>query len=166
MLPKAGFPDIPAAGVAGTTLISEDSHRMPIQYERDDVRRRVVITFPGVYHAADAVAAIERHHAEGVWSYGVLYDLRILRGHPALADLKAHMAQDAQPPSGEGQSRGPVAIVTTDPIVYGSACTYAALGRSTSMTIEVFHDWTEAEGWLAANTSEMSVTGKGKRAPA
>jgi hypothetical protein len=39
---------------------------MPIQYERDDVRRRVVITFPVVYQTADAVAAIERHHAEGV----------------------------------------------------------------------------------------------------
>jgi hypothetical protein len=93
----------------------------------------------------------------------VLYDLRILRGHPALGDLKVHMAGDAQPPAGESQPRGPVAIVATDAIVYGSACTYAALGRSTRMTIEVFHDWTEAEGWLAANTSEQGVTGKGKR---
>ena len=127
---------------------------MPIRYERDDARRRVVITFPPTYQAADAVAAIERHHAEGVWSYGVLYDLRVLRGHPALADLKAHMKRDAQPPPGsESRPRGPVAIVAADPIVYASACSYAALGRSTRITIEVFREWTEAEGWLAANAS-------------
>src|SRR5688572_23153615 len=103
---------------------------MPVQYERDDDRRRVVITFPRAYQAADAVAAIERHHAEGAWSYGVLYDLRALQGHPRIEDLKAHMQQDAQVPPGEDGPRGPIAIVAPDPIIYASACTYAALGRS------------------------------------
>jgi hypothetical protein len=126
---------------------------MTIRYERDDVRRRVVITFPPTYQAADAVAAIERHHAEGVWSYGVLYDLRLMRGDPILADLKAHMEVDAALPAGESRPRGPVAIVAADPIVYSSACSYAALGRSTNITIEVFREWAEAETWLAAHTS-------------
>jgi hypothetical protein len=63
------------------------------------------------------------------------------------------MERDAQPPAGESLSRGPVAIVATDAIVYGSACSYAALGMSKGMTISVFHDWTETETWLAANTS-------------
>jgi hypothetical protein len=126
---------------------------MPIRYERDDVRRRVVITFPQTYEAADAVAAIERHHAEGAWSYGVLYDLRLLQGFPLNADLRAHMERDAAPPPGESQPRGPVAIVAADAIIYRSACTYAALGRSAGMSIEVFRDWAEAEAWLAARTN-------------
>jgi hypothetical protein len=120
---------------------------MAVQYERDDARRRVVITFPGNYETADGLAAIERHHAEGVWSYGVLYDLRLLKGYPAVADLKAYMERDAQRPVDESKPRGPVAIVTADPNVYAIACTYAALGRST-MTIEVFRDWSEAQTWL------------------
>ena len=123
---------------------------MPIQYERDDIRRRVVITFPPTYQVTDAEAAIERHHAEGAWSYGVLYDLRVLRGNPRVEDLKAHMERDAQVPPGESQPRGPIAIVAADPIIYGSACTYAALAKSTRMTIEVFRDWAEAETWMAA----------------
>ena len=125
---------------------------MPIQYERDDIRRRIVITFPGEYEAADGMAAIEQHHAEGVWTYGVLYDLRSLKGSPNVADLKGYMERDSQPPVGERRARGPVAILTADPIVYGLACTYAALGRST-MAIQVFRDWTEADHWLVAQTS-------------
>jgi hypothetical protein len=127
---------------------------MPMQYQRDDVQRRVVIAYPGRFAPADALAAIERHHAEGVWNYGVLYDLRQLQGLlPAIADLKAHMERDAQRPVEASQPRGPVAIVTLDPIVYGIACKYAAMGRATNMTIEVFRDRTEAETWLTAQTN-------------
>jgi hypothetical protein len=125
---------------------------MPIHYERDDVRRRVVITFPGTYQVSDGLDAIERHHAEGAWTYGVLYDLRSLQGHPNVSDLKAYMERDSQPPAGESRPRGPVAILTPDPIVYGIACTYAALGRPT-ITIEVFRDWNDADRWLVAHTS-------------
>jgi hypothetical protein len=64
---------------------------MASRYVRDDVRRRIVITYPGTFQPADALAAIERHHAEGAWKYGVLYDLRNFHGHPNVADLKAHM---------------------------------------------------------------------------
>jgi hypothetical protein len=39
---------------------------------------------------------------------------------------------------------------TTDPAIYGRACTYAALGRSTTLTIGVFLDRAEAEQWLTA----------------
>ena len=56
------------------------------------------------------------------------------------------MELDVQRPVGESRPRGPVAILTSDPAVYALACTYAALGRST-MTIEVFRDWTEADAW-------------------
>jgi hypothetical protein len=127
---------------------------MPIHYERDDRKRRIVISFPGTYQAADGLAAIEQHHAEGAWTYGVLYDLRTLKGHPNITDLKAYMERDAQPPPDETRRRGPIAILTADPVVYGIACTYKALGRS-SMTIEVFRDWIEADQWLVAQTSVL-----------
>ena len=47
------------------------------------------------------------------------------------------------------EPRGPVALLATDPVIYGRACTYAALTRST-LTVEVFRDLDKAEEWLTA----------------
>jgi hypothetical protein len=58
------------------------------------------------------------------------------------------MSEVAERQRGQGP-RGPVAILATDPILYGRACTYAALRRS-SETIEVFRALDEAEPWLTA----------------
>jgi len=92
------------------------------QYDRDDDRRRVVITMQGAFQLVDLLAVIDRLRVEDVWSYGLLYDLRGVIGHPTLADLRQimnHVAQSAPPE----QHRGPVAIVATDPILYGMLCT-------------------------------------------
>ena len=123
---------------------------MPIDYERDDVNRRVLITFQGEFHAPDVFAVIARYHAEDTWSYGLIWDTRRLTGTPTLADLRQFIRQDAQDRPGAG-TRGPVAILATNPFVYGLACSYAALGRS-KMTIGVFRDVEEADAWLTAQT--------------
>ena len=121
---------------------------MPIDYERDDVKRRVLITFQGEFQAPDVFAVIARYHAEDTWSYGLIWDTRRLTGTPTLADLRQFMRQDAQDHPGAGR-RGPIAILATNPLVYGLACSYAALGRS-KMTIRVFRDVEEADTWLTA----------------
>ena len=82
----------------------------------------------------------------------MLYDLRSLKGQPNVADLKGYMERDARRPAGETRPRGPVAILTSDQVIFGIACTYAALGRS-SMMIEVFRDWADADHWLIAHTN-------------
>jgi hypothetical protein len=51
---------------------------MPIRYHRDDSRRRVVVTVEGAVEPADALAVIERQRLEDAWSYGLLYDLRLM----------------------------------------------------------------------------------------
>jgi hypothetical protein len=124
---------------------------MPFDYERDDTQHRVVITFRGAFQASDGTAAIQRHHAEGVWTYGVLYDLRALTGHPTMADLRQFMTEDAPAPAAETRRRGPVAFVATDSDLYRNACSYAELGRG-MVTIEVFRVRDEADRWLAAHT--------------
>ena len=124
---------------------------MPFDYERDDDKRRVVITFWGVFQASDGFAAIQRHRAEDAWTYGVLYDLRELKGHPSLADLRQFMTEDAPSPAAEKGPRGPVAFVATDPELYRKACSYAELGRG-KVTIEVFRVREEADRWLAAHS--------------
>ena len=122
---------------------------MPVRYERDDARRRVVITAQGAFQTSDMLEAIERQRAEDTWSYGMLYDLRGMTGHPTLANLREMMGHAASRPA--EQPRGPVAIVATDPILYDVACTYAALGRS-RLRIQVCSDLNEADLWLADET--------------
>ena len=80
----------------------------------------------------------------------MLFDLRSMTGHPTLANLREILGHTASQPT--ERRRGPVALVTTDPILYDVMCTYAALGRSKS-TVQVFRDLNEADLWLAAETS-------------
>jgi hypothetical protein len=127
---------------------------MPIEYERDDARRRVVVTVEGPFAVADFLAAIERQRDDGAWTYGMFYDLRGMAGAPAIDDLRQFMSETertTQPP-------GPLAILATDPAIYGRACTYAALVRAT-LTVGVFRNVDEAEQWLTAQAKPMEKGG-------
>ena len=124
---------------------------MPIGFDRDDARRRVLITVHGAFEAVEILAAIERQGVEQTWSYGVLYDLRGMTGAPTMDDLRKIFSESVPKRSTESGG-GPIALLVTDSVLYGLACTYAALGRS-KMTIEVFRDWDDAESWLAAHAN-------------
>jgi hypothetical protein len=119
---------------------------MPIRYERDDAYRRVVVTVEGLFAVADFLAAMERQRDDGAWTYAMLYDLRGMTGEPAIDDLRQFMSEAER----TTQPRGPIALLATDPALYGRACTYAALLGAT-LTIGVFRDLDEAEQWLAAH---------------
>jgi hypothetical protein len=54
--------------------------------------------------------------------------------------------------------RGPLAIMATDPVSYGRACTYATLGRAT-LTVEVFRDTDKTEQWLTAQAKPTEYGG-------
>jgi hypothetical protein len=123
---------------------------MSISHECDDARRRVVVRIQGIFQPADVLAIMARQRSEETWTYGILYDLRGVTGHPTVADLRQMLIEAATLDQGEGR-RGPVALVATEPILYGRLCAYAALGRPT-LTIEVFRDWDEAERWLTGAT--------------
>jgi hypothetical protein len=124
---------------------------MAIQYDRDDARRLVILTGRGTFETREILQVIDRQRAEGVWGYGLLYDLRRTTGHPGLSDLRDIMSKVASYAATE-RRRGPVALLTTDPDFYGAACAYAALGRS-RLRIEVFRELEDATAWLAAETS-------------
>jgi hypothetical protein len=123
---------------------------MPIRYELDDARRRLVVTVEGPFAVADFLAIMERQRDDGAWTYGMLSDLRGMTGEPA-RQFMSEAERTTQP-------RGPVAILATDPVIYGRACTYAALTRAT-LTIEVFRDLDKAEQWL---TAQAKATEKGE----
>jgi hypothetical protein len=120
---------------------------MPVRYERDDARRRVVVTVQGEFQTSDMVTVSEQR-AEDTSGYGMLFDLRRMTGHPTPADLRK-MIDQAASSRPAAQLRGPVAIVATDPILYRVACTYAALGHA-KLAIQVYRDLDEANLWLTA----------------
>ena len=66
------------------------------------------------------------------------------------------MREAAELRQGEGP-HGPVALLATNPTLYGRLC--EALGRSTTLTIEVFRDRREAEQWLTAQAKAMEKGG-------
>jgi hypothetical protein len=73
-----------------------------------------------------------------------------MTGMPTVVELRQLMSEAAARQPGE-EPRGPVALLATEPTLYGRLCTYAALGRSTTLTIAVFRDLAEAEQWLTAH---------------
>jgi hypothetical protein len=127
---------------------------MPIRYELDDLRRRVVVTIEGAFTSTDFLAIIERRRADNTGAYGILYDLRGMTGEPTIADLQQFLSAAAQ----TTRPRGPIALVATEPAFYTRACTYAAMGRSTALVVEAFRDPDEAEQWL---TAQAKATEKG-----
>jgi hypothetical protein len=58
----------------------------------------------------------------------------------------AEFAALIKPRPGE-PPRGPVAVVSTNPVIYGSASLYAAM-VSAHTTVSIFRDRDEADAWL------------------
>ena len=62
---------------------------MPITYERDDERRRIVVTTIGIVGIDDLLAVIDRQGSEGTWQYGILYDSRRVASVASQTDVRA-----------------------------------------------------------------------------
>jgi hypothetical protein len=120
-------------------------HPVPVRYQRDDSRHRAVITITGPFNVSEVRACMEQHRAEGAWSYGVLYDLRHMTSEPTRETL-GEFAALTKPRPGE-PPRGPVAVVSTNPVMYGLACLYAAMVKAHA-TVSIFRDRAEADTWL------------------
>ena len=62
---------------------------MPITYQRDDQRRRIVVTTIGIVGLDDMTAVMDRQAAEGTWAYGTLYDSRRVASVASQTDVRA-----------------------------------------------------------------------------
>jgi hypothetical protein len=120
---------------------------MPLHYERDDRKRRVVVTSVGPVTLAEALAIIDRQAAEGAWSYGVLYDTRGTSDAPTTADLHQLVLRVGALTLKHGP-RGRVALVTSDPTLSKMGRRYASLADLTALDVRLFTTLGEAETWL------------------
>jgi hypothetical protein len=124
--------------------------RVAFLYERDDVKRRVLVTVSGPFQAGEVITILERQREDGTWTYGTLLDTRATTGRPTIADMRAFMKLDARVHVDQGR-RGPLALLATDSAMYATACVYAAIGGA-KRTVEAFRDRQEADSWLVTQT--------------
>jgi hypothetical protein len=120
---------------------------MPIHYERDDERHRIVAVSIGTVTLEEALAVIDRQLAEGAWSYGVLYDVRAGHASPSAADVYELVKHVGRLTTKHGP-RGRVALVVLDPALSKMARRYASLGELTALYVRVFTSIRAAERWL------------------
>lgn len=120
---------------------------MPIHYERDDARRRLVVMTTGHVTSEEVRNTLDRQAKDGAWSYSVLYDARAGRNVPTIEDVRQLVLHVGQLTCRYGP-RGPVALVSTDPQLSKMGRAYSNLGELTSLDVKVFTEVEEAERWL------------------
>jgi hypothetical protein len=120
---------------------------VPIHYERDDTRRRILIMTTGEVTSEEVRDTLERQAKDGAWSYSVLYDTRAGRNVPTIEDIRRLVLFVGQLTCRYGP-RGPVAMVSGDPQLSRMARAYSNLGELTSLDVKVFTDVDAAERWL------------------
>lgn len=122
---------------------------MPLTFDRDDVRRRIVLTGTGVVTGKDVIAAIDRQAAEGLWQYSVLYETTAVTADPSADELRQIVMHTTDLIEERGP-RGPVALVAPADAIFGMGRMYEALADERVITYRVFRTRAEAELWLAA----------------
>ena len=125
---------------------------MPITYERDDERRRIVVTTIDIVGLDDLLAVAQRQATDGTWQYGMLYDSRRVTSVASQTDVRAGL-KHVETLSREHGRRGPVAFVTTMPAAFGMVRMYSTLAGQLHQAVEVFRDIGDAERWLADRLS-------------
>jgi hypothetical protein len=120
---------------------------MPVEFLRDDERRRVRVTLLGAVSIDAMKAILDRQIIEGAWTYGLFYDVRSLTALPSAADAHEGLEHLRKTVESRGP-RGPVALVARDAGAIGFAQRYG-MRAGTLLQMEVFWDVDEAERWLA-----------------
>jgi hypothetical protein len=120
---------------------------MPVHYERDDERRRIVATSVGRVTLNDTIAVIDRQAKDGAWSYGVLYDVRGAEDIPSQDEVNRLVLHVGKLTTKYGP-RGPVAMVVLDKTLTKIVQRYGKLAALTALDVRVFTTMEEAERWL------------------
>jgi hypothetical protein len=122
---------------------------MPIHYERDDKKRRILTISEGEVTLHDTLAVIDRQAADGAWTYRMLFDTRASPSVPTLEELHVVVRHVGALTTRYGP-RGPVAMVVVDPTLFQIGGRYAQLADLTALRVGLFMTPREAEEWLAA----------------
>jgi hypothetical protein len=120
---------------------------MPIEYMRDDAKKRIFVTTSGELRLKDITGIVDRQAKERTWSYAMLYDTRASTSTPTMEEMKRLVLHIGKLTIAHGP-RGPVALVANGALLEGVGRAYASLGTLTALNVRVFATLVEAERWL------------------
>ena len=118
---------------------------MTVTYDRDDDKRRLIIRLAGPFELSAALTLVAHIAADTAWSYRILYDTHELTGAPTMIELQAII--DRVQILAARKPRGPIAIVSPDPTVYGMAQMYSSR-LDGKVDVTAFRTLDEARAWL------------------
>ena len=124
---------------------------MPLFTWRQDARRRILVTAEGELSFAAVAMVIEGQLEDGAWSYGVLYDARLVTEVLPADDL-GNWVEKLQTLVSEHGPRGPVAVVTTSPDLRAVIKNYSEQTPESLLQIQAFDQYEMAERWLDDET--------------
>jgi hypothetical protein len=125
-------------------------------YRSEPQARRILVLGKGELTRTDVRAFLDWQLLEGLWEFGVLYDLRaVTKGLAAdeytdIVNYIAFVARNLPP-------RGPIAIVGATGIAATAVAECSPLAQSYAMRVKSFDTEPEALGWLAAETSDPDL---------
>jgi hypothetical protein len=122
---------------------------MPIHYERDDKKRRILAISEGAVTVDETLAVIDRQAADGAWTYQMLFDTRASDALPTIHELR-QLLQRVGALTIKYGPRGPVAMVVVNPALYEITGRYARLADLTALRVGLFMTTREAEEWLTS----------------
>lgn len=121
---------------------------MPITVTRDDAKRRFTAVGEGVLTRQDITGFMAEHRVGAYRRYGLLFDLRGAEVRLSAADVRV-FAEMRDPLRATEGDRGPVAIVATEPSVYGLVRMYESLAELRLLqVVRGFQSVDEAVAWL------------------
>jgi hypothetical protein len=120
---------------------------MPVQYVRDDAKRRITLTVSDPLTVEERIAAVEHQLADGAWEYGLIIDARSMATFtPQLTEMQAAASRLAELVAAHGP-RGPVALVSRQSSVISASAMHNSLGVKTP-GVQVFWDMDDAQKFL------------------
>jgi len=133
----------------------ESKPSMPLAYERDDRRRRLIAVPSGTLTLEHCLEFLDRQAAEGTWSYAVLYDGRARTAVLESAELVRLVSRTAILSKQHGPP-GALALVRADAAGIGSARMFEIFSDQSGRQVGVFTTIEEAEAWLNEVTANPS----------
>jgi hypothetical protein len=119
---------------------------MPARFDVDHERRLVTITQVGPWSVDQLLNEVEQLDPRAV-EYAIVVDTRLVE--PGLSGRDVLRVVSRLSLLKRIRMRGPIAIVATQPVVFGTARMFATHAESIGLRVSVFRTFEEADAWLS-----------------